>query len=369
MPLFSDGFRPFFLAASGFAVFHVIAWVAFLTGSGQGAVGWSPLVWHGHEMVFGFAAALIAGFLLTAVGNWTGRLVAGPRLIAGLAVLWLVPRIGLVWPVLPMPVVEVLAAAFFPALTLVVAVPILATRNRRNYPVLAILTALSLAGVAVHLWPSVAFLRAAIDVVMILLVFIGARVIPFFTGRGLPTLGVKDNAQLGHVSVAAVIAAVIAGWLAPTAAWPGWVAVAAALLLAARMTYWKPWGTLGVPLLWILHVGYLWIVIALALRATPFPPAATLHALTMGALGSLAIGMMTRVALGHSGRPLRADGWMVTAFVLIATAVVPRLIYPLLPFNAGRLALVVAAALWVAGFLVYFVRFVPVMFTRRRATS
>lgn len=371
MPLFADGFRPFFLAASGFAALHVAGWIAFLTGSGQSPPGWSPFVWHGHEMVFGFAAALIAGFLLTAVGNWTGRTVAGPWLIAGLLALWLVPRVGLVWPILPIPVVELFAAAFFPALTLVVATPIIATANRRNYQVLAVLAALSLAGIAVHLWPSVAFLRAAVDVVTVLLVIMGARVIPFFTARALPAIGVADAPRrLGHASVGAVLGALLAGWVAPDAAWPGWLAVAAAVLLVVRMTYWKPWRTLRVPLLWILHVGYLWIAIALALRATPFPPAATLHALTMGGLGSLAIGMMTRVALGHSGRPLHADGWMVTAFVLVATAVVPRIVYPLLPFNAGRLALFAAAAMWVAGFLVYFVRFIPVMVTRRlRAPS
>lgn len=366
MHLFADGFRPFFLAASGFAALHLVGWIAFLTGSGHSPQGWSPFIWHGHEMVFGFAAALIAGFLLTAVGNWTGRTVAGPWLIAGLVALWLVPRIGLVWPILPMPVVTLLAVAFFPALTLVVAAPIISTENRRNYQVVAVLVALSLAGVAVHLWPSIGFLRAAVDIVTVLLVIIGARVIPFFTARALPAAGV-DDAPMPHrsASVIAVIAALLAGWVAPGAAWPGWLAVGAAVLLVARMAYWKPWCTLRVPLLWILHIGYLWIAIALALRATPLPAGATLHALTMGALGSLAIGMMTRVALGHSGRKLHADGWMVTAFVLVTTAVVPRIVYPLLPFNAGRLALFVAAALWVTGFLVYFVRFVPVMVTRR----
>ena len=366
MPLFDDGFRPFFLAASGLAAFHVVAWIAFLTGGGHGPAGWSPLVWHGHEMVFGFAAALIAGFLLTAVGNWTGRAVAGPWLIAGLFVLWLVPRVGLVWPILPMPIVAVLAAAFVPALTLVVAAPIVATENRRNYPVLMVLTALSAAGIAVHLWPSIAFLRGAVDVVTVLLVVIGARVIPFFTARALPALGIADApARLAHASVFAVLAALAAGWIAPDAEWPGWLAVVAAVLLVARMAYWKPWRTLRVPLLWILHVGYLWIAVAFAVRATPFPPTATLHALTMGALGSLAIGMMTRVALGHSGRRLHADGWMVTAFVLVAVAVLPRIVYPLLPFNLGRIALVAAATLWVAGFTLYFVRFIPIMFTKR----
>lgn len=366
MPLFADGFRPFFLAASGLAALHVAGWIAFLTGSAQGPPGWSPVVWHGHEMVFGFAAALIAGFLLTAVGNWTGRTVAGPRLIAALFMLWLVARVGLVWPILPMPIVTLLAAAFFPALAGVIAAPILATQNRRNYPIIAVLVALSFAGIAVHLWPTVAFLRGAVDVVTVLLVMVGARVIPFFTARTLPAVGVTDAPQrLGNASVIAVVVALVAGWVAPHAAWPGWLAVGAALALVARMAYWKPWRTLRVPLLWILHAGYLWIAIALALRVTPFPPAATLHAMTMGALGSLAIGMMTRVALGHSGRPLHADRWMVTAFVLVATAVLPRIMYPLLPFNAGRVALFAAATLWVTGFLVYFVRFIPIMVTRR----
>ena len=365
-PVFADGFRPFFLAASGLAAFHVVAWIAFLTGGGAGPAGWSPLIWHGHEMVFGFASALIAGFLLTAVGNWTGRRVAGPGLIAALLTLWLVPRIGLVWPVLPGWFVQSAAASFFPALTVVVARPIVATRNARNYQVIGVLAALSAAGIAVQLWPSTAFLRAAVDVVMVLMTIVGARVIPFFTMRTLPSLGVADPKPFGHVAAGAVVVAVLAGWIAPGAAWAGWVAAAAGVLVFVRVWRWKPWGTVREPMLWILHLGYLWIGIALLLRATSLPPASALHAITMGALGCLAIGMMTRVALGHSGRIIRADGWMVTAFVLVAVAVLPRLIYPLLPFNdGGRMSLVAAAVLWTAGFTLYFVRFVPVMFSRR----
>ena len=363
--LFDDGFRPFFLAASGLAAFHVLGWIAFLTGNGTSPPGWSPFVWHGHEMVFGFASALIAGFLLTAVGNWTGRRVAGPRLIAALLALWVVPRVGLVFPILPMPLTQALAAAFFPALAIVVARPIIATRNARNYQVVAILVALSVAGIAVHLWPSVAYLRAAIDVVMVLMTIIGARVIPFFTSRTLPALGVSDNRPLGHTATGAVVATVLAGWLWPDAAWVPWLAVLAGVLLLARMVWWKPWGTLRQPMLWILHLGYLWIAVSLLLRAAPLPPASSLHALTMGALGCLAVGMMSRVALGHSGRMIRADGWIVLSFVLVAVAVVPRLLYPELPFNHGRVALVCAAALWAAGFLVYFVRYLPVMLTPR----
>ena len=363
--LFDDGFRPFFLAASGLAAFHVLGWIAFLTGNGTSPPGWSPFVWHGHEMVFGFASALIAGFLLTAVGNWTGRRVAPPWLIAALLVLWVIPRVGLVFPILPMAVTQVLAAAFFPALAIVIARPIIATKNVRNYQIIAILVALSIAGIAVHLWPSVTYLRTAIDVVMILMTIIGGRVIPFFTSRTLPALGVVDRRALGHTAAGAVIATAVAGWLFPGADWVSWLAVVAGVLLLARMWFWKPWGTLRQPMLWILHLGYLWIAVSLILRATPLPPASSLHALTMGALGCLAIGMMSRVALGHSGRMIRADAWIVLSFVLVAVAVIPRLVYPELPFNHGRIALFCAAMLWAGGFTVYFLRYLPVMVTPR----
>jgi uncharacterized protein involved in response to NO len=366
MNLFDDGFRPFFLGAAAVAAIHVFLWLAFLSGDGISPQGWSPMVWHAHEMVFGFAAALIAGFLLTAVGNWTGRQVAGPALMAGLFALWLAARVAVGWSAIPAGWSQALAAAFFPALTVVVAVPVLRARNARNYPVIAILTLLSAAGIAVHLLSPMAVLRAATDLLLLLMLFVGARVIPFFTGRRLPQLALRNSPRLGWITLVTAAGAVFSGWVFARSPLLAALQGTAGVLVILQLCQWKPWRTLGEPMLWILHLGFLWLGMALLLRAAPLPPAAALHALTVGALGCLSIGMMARVALGHSGREIRADDWIVTAFVLVALAVIPRLLYPMLGFNGGRMMLLLSGALWALGFLVYFLRFLPVMLTPRR---
>lgn len=366
MALFEDGFRLFFLATAGLAVVHIALWLSYLFGSGAVPTGWSPVVWHGHELVFGFASALIAGFLLTAVGNWTGRKVAAPGVIVTLFALWLVARVGMAWPVMPDIVVTLLAAAFLPVLTVVVAIPIIASSNLRNYPVVVILVALSLAGAMLHLSRSLVVLHAALDVVMILTVLVGSRIIPFFTSRRLPETAIRAGRAPDLAAAALVVAAVIAGWSWPQAPWLPALQVAAGLALLVQLVRWKVWTTWREPMLWILHLGYLWIAVSLLLRAAPVPPTIALHAFTVGALGCLAIGMMTRVALGHTGRPVYADTWMVCAFALVALAAVPRLAFPLLPFDLAGPSLTLAGVLWAAGFLIYFVRFLPVMTAPRR---
>lgn len=361
MHLFDDGFRPFFLGAAVTAALGVAVWMAFLDGASGSPAGWSPVVWHAHEMIFGFAAALIAGFLLTAVGNWTGRRVAGPAMLAALLTLWVAARVSVHWSPDFLPPGPWLAAAFFPALTVLVAIPIVATRNARNYPVIAVLLILSSAGILVHILDPLAVLRVATDILLLLMLFIGTRIVPFFTGRRLGDADIRPRPPLAGATLAVAVAAVAAGWVSTHAPATSALQAAAGLLVMFQLSRWKPWRTLREPMLWILHLGYMWLGLALLLRAAPLPSATALHALTVGALGCLAIGMMTRVALGHSGRDIRADAWMTAAFATVALAVIPRLLYPALGFNEGRVMLLLSGALWSLGFLIYFLRFLPVM--------
>lgn len=365
IPLFQDGFRPFFLGAAAVASAQVLAWLAFLGGSGGLPAGWSPVIWHGHEMIFGFAAALIAGFLLTAVPNWTGTRVAGPGLIAAMFLLWAVPRVGPYWPAMPLPLMQALSAAFLPVLALVIAVPIIRGRNARNYKVILVLTALAAAGILLHLRPSLAALRAAADLLLMLMLIIGARIIPFFTGRRLPHVAVTNDPTLAFMVPVTALVAVILGWRFQPALPLALLNLAAGALVLVQLAQWKPWATLREPMLWILHLGYAWLGVALLLCGLGAPISVGIHAVTVGALGCLAIGMMARVALGHGGREIRADIYMVTAFVMVAAAALPRLAYALLPFNEGRVALTVSGLLWSFGFLLYLVRFIPVMFSAR----
>lgn len=365
MALFSDGFRPFFLGAGAAASLHIVLWLAFLFGDGVGPPGVSPFVWHGGELLFGFASALVAGFLLTAVGNWTGRPVASPALLAALFALWVAGRIA-PWAGASSVLSATLVAAFGVALTLVVARPIIAARNARNYPVVGIVAVFAAASAWLAFRPSVPPLHAAADALLVLMMFIGARVIPFFTRRRFPESGVVPGGTLTWVAVALTVAAVGARWAPLPTLVTSVVEGAAAASLIGLLFRWRWWATLREPMLWILHLGYAWLALTLVLRAIEAPVSASLHALTVGALGALAIGMMTRVALGHSGRPIQADAWMTAAFVLVALSPLARLAYGVLPFDAARIALILGGVLWSAGFALYTVRFVPVMFTARQ---
>ncbi|MCA1798271.1 MAG: NnrS family protein [Xanthomonadaceae bacterium] len=364
MALFSDGFRPFFLGAAAAASLHIAMWLSFLFGDGVAPAGQSPIVWHGGELLFGFASALVAGFLLTAVGNWTGRRVAGPALLAALFTLWVAGRIA-PWAGASSLLSAILVAAFGVALTLVIARPIVAARNARNYPVVGIIAAFAAAAAWLAFRPSVPPLHAAADALLVLMVFIGARVIPFFTRRRFPETSVVPGGLFTWIAVALTVAAVVARWTPLPSLVTSVVEGAAAVSLVALLFRWRWWATLREPMLWILHLGYAWLALTLVLRAVEAPASAALHALTVGALGALAIGMMTRVALGHTGRPIQADAWMTAAFVLVALSPLARLGYGVLPFDAARIALILGGVLWSAGFALYTVRFVPVMFSRR----
>lgn len=365
MHLFDDGFRPFFLGAAAVAALQVVAWIAFLTGNLALPEASSPVVWHGREMVFGFAAALVAGFLLTAVANWTDRPVTGQVGIAVLFLLWLAGRVA-PWLGLTPTSVMYISAAFLPVLALVIAVPIVRTRNARNYPVLAILLAFALSTIALATTPSLMPLYAAVDVLTVLMLLVGARIIPFFTGRRLPDLGVRAGGPLALATVVLATGALSLHWVAPGAGWVRAMHALAGVSVLACLVAWRSWRVLLEPMLWILHAGYAWLGIGFLMRAAGLPGTAALHAITVGALGCLAIGMMTRVALGHTGRELRAGALMTAAFVCMLLAAPVRLVAPVVTGEFAHLPLAGAALLWSIAFALYFIRFVPVMINPRR---
>ena len=372
-PWLAKGFRPFFLLAGGFAALVIALWLLALAGATRFDAYVGPMYWHAHEMVFGFTAAVIAGFLLTAVGNWTGRETAvGGRLFA-LVALWLAGRVAfLAMAVLPGPVIAVADLAFLPALALVIGRALVAARSRRNYPVLAIVVALWLADLAVHLdasgslpgWQWRATL-GAIDLVILLIVLFSARVVPMFTRNATRVESLRNLPALDVAATAAMAGLTIVDVAFPSRTAAGVLAAAAAALALARSVPWGARHTLRQPLLWVLHVGHTWIIVGLALRAAAeltshVPAAAAIHALTVGAIGSTTLGMMARVALGHSGRRLVPPPLVSVAFATLTAAAVVRVVAAL-SIAVYPVGLHISGALWSIAFATFNILYAPIL--------
>jgi uncharacterized protein involved in response to NO len=376
-PWLAKGFRPFFLLAGGFAALVIALWLLALAGAARFDAYLGPMYWHAHEMVFGFTAAVIAGFLLTAVGNWTGRETAvGGRLFL-LVALWVAGRVAfLAMAVLPGPVVAVADLAFLPALALVIGRALVATRSRRNYPVLAIVIALWLADLAVHLdangvlpgWQWRATL-GAIDLVILLIVLLSARVVPMFTRNATGVESIHNLPALDVAATAAMAGLTIVDVAFPSPRLAAVLAGAAAAFALARSVPWGARHTLRQPLLWILHAGHAWIIVGLALRAAAeltgrVPAAAAIHALTVGAIGGTTLGMMARVSLGHSGRRLIPPPLVAVAFAEITAAGIARILAAL-SIAFYPVGLHISGALWSIGFATFTIVYAPILVRRR----
>lgn len=321
------------------------------------AIAPPPILWHTHEMLFGFAGSLIGGFLLTAVANWTGRAPVGRRRLWLLFAAWLGARVGLCLP-LPLALPAVLELGYMLGLLAAVAWVVLRTPNRRNDFVIALLALY--AGLDAVFFYGTAFNPAlaqrasllTVDWLTVLMLVIGGRVIPFFTGRRLPQCGARDVKPLARavnfgagVTFALDLFAAPAG---PRAAF--WFALA--VLILARWWCWRPPATRREPMLWSLHLGYLWLALGAALRGavlaggTALREPAALHAITVGALGTLSVSMMTRVAQGHSGVAIAANRPLILAFLLPSVAALLRI-------GGGASAWPAAAATFAAAYLIY----------------
>lgn len=369
----AKGFRPFFLLAGAFAALILPLWLLALAGAVQVDAYLGAMYWHAHEMIFGFTAAVIAGFLLTAASNWTGRETAAGGSLIALVGLWLAGRVAFAaMAVLPRIVVACADLAFLPALALVVGRALVATRNRRNYPVLGIVVALWLANLAIHLdanrviagWSWRATL-AAIDGVTLLLLLIAARIVPMFTRNATGVAAIRNWPALDAATLAAMAALTAVDVARPDSPVIGVLAGATATLALVRSLPWGAHTTARHPLLWILHVGHAWVVIGLGLRAAAAVTGAVLlssavHALTVGAIGCTTLGMMARVALGHSGRPLVAPRPVALAFGALTAAAALRVLGPF-ALAAYPATIYASGALWTLAFAVFTVCYVPIL--------
>ncbi len=379
--ILSFAFRPFFLLAALFAIVAVLVWLAVLHGSGWAPATVDPIAWHAHEMLFGFAGAAIAGFLLTAVATWTGRpKVAGP-LLGALVVAWLVGRFAmLLGPVLP-DVAVASADLAFPILLAAIGLrEIIGGNSRRNFGIVAVLAVFAVLDAVFHLgrsglWPGadrVALFLTAHGL-LVLITVVGGRIIPSFTGNWLKLRGDSNLPRSRPWVEVFLIPLIVLAGLADSIGLPALLvaalSIAAAGLHALRLSGWRGQATAAEPLVAILHVAYAWLpigylLLGLTTLGLPLPRSAALHALTMGGIGTMILAVSTRVALGHTGRALKAAPLTVLAYVLLSAAVFIRILSPLAP--GAYLALIdTAGAGWIAAFGLFLVVYWPIL-TRPR---
>ena len=363
---FQKGFRPFFLLG-GLLASGLIPWWAFNYDAAlTGEPGLEGIGWHSHEMIFGFTGAILAGFLLTAVENWTGRPTARGTLLAVLVGLWSVGRlVGLGG--ITATIAGMAELSFLPVLTVVLAIPLFLSRSKRNYLLLTLLPLLWICDAHHHLRASGLLpqsnLRSdlvAVDLIVVVLVIITGRIVPLFTRNALEDERIRTIPGLGIAAIVGAILVVFAELIAPTGILMAVVAGAAGLLILARSVSWGSIRTLGRPILWVLHLGHAWIWVGLFLKAASaaglmVPPSAATHALTAGAIGTLTLGMMARVSLGHTGRKLEVAPLMILAFVAIFASAIIRVFGPWFRADLTATMLTVSAGCWAAAFLIYVV--------------
>lgn len=351
--LFSFGFRPFFFLGAIWSALVVPLWLFSYFHGGSAAL---TREWHIHEMIFGFLGAVIAGFLTTAVPNWTGRMPVIGAPLAGLVSLWVLGRVAMLFQASLGPVAAVVDSLFLLTFAAVIWREVLAGRNWRNLPVCALVTLLALANVAFHLPIGAAVdvgVRIALGAATLLIGLIGGRIVPSFTRNWMKVRSLKpEPSAFGTVDrVALGLTVVSAGlWVAA----PETPVTGAAFMLAGvahlvRLARWRGWRAAAEPLVWILHLGYGWLGVSLLLLGGAsldpglVPRSVGIHALTAGAVGVMTLAVMTRATRGHTGRPLAADTSTMAIYFAINAAALLRVAAPF--SGAGQSLMLTASGL------------------------
>ena len=378
--LFSYGFRPFFLGGGLWAVVAMVLWIAAITGRIEIAGAYGAPNWHAHEMLFGFASAVLAGFLLTAVPNWTGRLPVSGWPLGGLFALWCAGRIAL----LATDEIGVVAAAvidglFLPVLLAICTREVVAGRKWKDLKVLGGLFALSLANAIFH----VAAIdgghdhmatRLAVAAYVMLVMIVGGRIVPSFTRNWLNKFGRTDfPVPYNHYDTVAILAGVaaLAAWTAaPEHAVAAGFGFIAAILQAVRLHRWRGWTVAPEKLLVVLHVAYAFIPLGLAaigLSALGFlEERSVLHLLSVGGIACMMLAVMTRASLGHTGHPLTASRLTIAAYIALVLCAVVRPLGEILP-DASAEIYAAAGLLWIVAFGLFCLEYGPILTRKRRA--
>lgn len=376
--LFLHGFRPFFLGGALWAALATPIWVVALSGGPAPPLALPSFDWHRHEMIFGWLSAVIAGFLLTAVPNWTGRLPVVGRPLMALAGLWLAGRLSLAFGTETLVAPAAALAALFPAALAGFAWrEVIAGGNRRNFPVAGLVTlyavsdAVFLLGAAGYADTAALGARLGLASVALLITLIGGRVTPSFTRNWLVKQGPgplpAEFDRIDKAGAAAVAVALVLWVVAPDIRLTGLALLLAAAAIVARLARWAGWRTFKEPLVAVLHVGYGFLAVGFfAMGVDVFFPGrlAGLHGLTVGAVGVMTLAIMTRATLGHTGRALTANRATTAIYALIVLAALLRLPAP--AAGGAYMGFIHASATaWTLGFGLYLAVYGPMLLKRR----
>ena len=375
LPFFRGGFRPFFLGGAAWSLVALLLWICALTGAITLPSQFDPLAWHRHEMLFGFVGAVVAGFLLTAIPNWTGRLPIAGIPLAALSGLWLTARFAVLFSSVSGPLPAALIdVGFVLILAVLAAREVLAAQNR-NVPIVATVLLFGLANAVDHaaaaglIADDMAGIRAGIGLVILMISLIGGRIVPSFTRNWLVKQGAKSGlpTQPGRFDmlVIAVTAIALVSWVAafPDDLTTGLLLLAAAILQTLRLARWSGHRTFRDPLVAVLHVGYAWVPVGLlllgfSLIGTAVQRTIAIHALTAGAMATMILAVMTRATLGHTGRELRADGGTVVIYLLVTLGAALRVAAPVLPVDYLML-IRISGLLWGGAVLLFLAVYGP----------
>jgi len=382
-PLLRLGFRPFFLGGAVFSLFAITLWLLMY----KGTVTLSPLGsgywWHIHEMIFGFGCAIIAGFLLTAVQNWTGvRGVQGKTLLL-LFLLWLVGRVVVLFPnVLGELLTSVIDLSFLPIVAIVLAKPILAIKQYRNLFFVPLLALFTLANLEMHLslyYPqtfSITYASyAGVMLVTFLMSVMAGRVAPMFTANGTQTPKAPPIPWLDKVTNGSLAVAMISLLIEPLVGFSplffGMLLIFSGIFQTIRWLRWRPWITLNVPLLWSIHgamkfISFGLVVLGVSYLIPEVPSNHIWHLLTVGGMGGLILAMISRVSLGHTGRPLEPPKAMTIAYVLMPLAALIRAFGPWGLPEKTLLFIDISGGFWLAAFAIFVITYGPMLMSARK---
>ncbi len=378
-PLLAHGFRPFFLLASLYGAFFMSAWLSIFLDAVPSPATFHPVVWHGHEMIFGFAGAAVCGFLLSATATWSQLPpVTGGRLslIVGI---WFAGRLA-VWlsGVLPAWVVAVSDLALFPVLGWAIAPVLFSPGNRKNLLFLAVLAAFFSANLLIHLEPlartAAVGLQFGVNLLVLLIIIIIGRIVPTFCavariGSG-GAITSSSRPVVEALAIGSMALVLVSDLVDSESARSGILALIAAAVQVVRMAGWKAGKLLLKPYMWALHLGYTWIIAGLLLKGAaaldgPVPAVSALHALTAGGIGTMVLAVMSIVGLLHTGRPAEIPPPVSAAYILVSAAALVRVLAPVVLYEFYKEALIFAGALWAVGFGIYAAVYWPVLMKPR----
>lgn len=374
--LWNLGFRPFFLFGAIWSVLQISVWAAFQAGWVSAVPLSVPLVWHAHEMIFGYVLAIVAGFILTASQNWTGIPGVQGTSLKVLVLIWMLGRaLSIFWNDAPF-LYALVDLVFLPALAWALRPYLWQKSQGHNKVFFLLFFGLFLLNLSVHLnilgwwsFPARSALHGSIYLTILMITVIAGRVIPFFAGVVIPDFKPARESWLEILSFSSLTAfsfsAVFWEFSKLTAA----LAALAALAHLVRWMLWRPWRSIRIPILFVLYVGYFWIPVGLMLRGLGtlglVPPSIATHALTVGCIGTMIYGMITRVALGHSGRPIRPNHFIVLGYALLSIAAFARVLGPWIFPQQTLKAFEISGGLWVLAHVIFLIIYSPILCSQR----